>query len=233
MRTSSKPDHLLESINAAVKAANEAEAAAMTARDELVSRSKQVGLLLLEAKKLHPMVKDFDAFLKQVDGLQMSRAYEMMKLAGGRTTDEELRKEARERQQRKRERDRLSKAKQPKAAEPLRDVTESPGVGSNDIDPVASAEARKADYAGGTPGQKAKQASAKNLAEFVVAARLYLPKITIEADRAKALTIRAAIRAARHEGVPVVEVKIGDEATVRIPLVPGDEPIAEPDEVVL
>jgi hypothetical protein len=45
--------------------------------------------------------------------------------------------------------------------------------------------------------------------------------------------IRAAIRAARKEGAQVVEVKIGDEATVRIPLVPDDKPIAEPDEVVL
>ena len=33
--------------------------------------------------------------------------------------------------------------------------------------------------------------SAKNLAEFVVAARLYLPKITIEADRAKARDVVA------------------------------------------
>jgi hypothetical protein len=45
--------------------------------------------------------------------------------------------------------------------------------------------------------------------------------------------IRAAIRAARQEGAPVVEVKIGDEATVRIPLVPEDKPIAESEEVVL
>ena len=44
--------------------------------------------------------------------------------------------------------------------------------------------------------------------------------------------IRAAIRAARQEGALLVEVRIGDEATVRIPLAP-DEPIAEPDEVVL
>jgi hypothetical protein len=45
--------------------------------------------------------------------------------------------------------------------------------------------------------------------------------------------IRAAIRAARKEGAPVVEVTIGDEATVRIPLVPEKEPIAESDEIVL
>ena len=44
--------------------------------------------------------------------------------------------------------------------------------------------------------------------------------------------IRAAIRAARKEGAPVVEVKIGDEATVRIPPAP-EKPIAEDEEVVL
>jgi hypothetical protein len=44
--------------------------------------------------------------------------------------------------------------------------------------------------------------------------------------------IRAAIRAARQEGAPVVEVKIGDEATVRIPLVP-DNPIVDSKEIVL
>ena len=44
--------------------------------------------------------------------------------------------------------------------------------------------------------------------------------------------IRGAIRAARKEGAHEVEVKIGDDATVRIPLAP-DKPIAEPEEVVL
>jgi hypothetical protein len=44
--------------------------------------------------------------------------------------------------------------------------------------------------------------------------------------------IRAAIRAARQEGATVVEVKIGDEATVRIPLAP-EKPIAETKEIVL
>jgi hypothetical protein len=45
-------------------------------------------------------------------------------------------------------------------------------------------------------------------------------------------TIRAAIRAARKEGAPVVEVKIGDDATVRIPLAAG-KPVAEPEEIIL
>jgi hypothetical protein len=51
---------LLERINAAVKAANEVEQSVATAQEELtttqaelVSRSKAVGLLLLEAKKRH------------------------------------------------------------------------------------------------------------------------------------------------------------------------------------
>jgi hypothetical protein len=39
--------------------------------------------------------------------------------------------------------------------------------------------------------------------------------------------IRAAIRAARKEGASVVEVKVDNYgATVRIPLVPDDKPVA-------
>ena len=44
--------------------------------------------------------------------------------------------------------------------------------------------------------------------------------------------IRAAIRAARKEGAPEVEIKIGDEAIVRIPLAP-EKPVAESEEIVL
>jgi hypothetical protein len=93
---------LLTKINVAVKAANEAETSVTTAQAELVSRSKAVGLLLLEAKKLHPKVNDFEAYLKRVDGLKLSRAYDLLKLAGGRTTDAELREEARNRKRKSR-----------------------------------------------------------------------------------------------------------------------------------
>jgi hypothetical protein len=85
-----------------VAAANAAEQGVTAARDELLSGSKRVGVLLLEAKRLHPAVKDFEAFLKKVDGLKLSRAYDMLRLAGGRTTDEELKRDARERQQKSR-----------------------------------------------------------------------------------------------------------------------------------
>ena len=44
--------------------------------------------------------------------------------------------------------------------------------------------------------------------------------------------VDAAIEAARKHGVAEVEVKIGNEATVRIPLTP-DKPLAESEDIVL
>lgn len=93
---------LLQKITAAVAAANEAEKTAETAKAELVSRSKVVGQLVLEAKKRHHKVADFEAFLKRVNGLKLSRAYDLLRLAGGRVTDEQLRQEARDRQRKSR-----------------------------------------------------------------------------------------------------------------------------------
>jgi hypothetical protein len=117
---------LLSKIQEAVTAANEAEKYVTTAQAELVSRSKAIGLLLLEAKKLHPAVKDFEAFLKRVDGLKRSRAYDYLRIAGGRTTDEELRKDARERQKKAREKKKKipGPTPTPKKSD-FRDVTES------------------------------------------------------------------------------------------------------------
>jgi hypothetical protein len=105
-RTTTPADELLGRINAAVAVANDAERRVTTAQTEFVSRSRAVGVLLLEAKKLHPKVKDFEAFLQRVDGLQLSRAYDLMRVAGGRKTDEELRKETRDRVQKHRDKKR-------------------------------------------------------------------------------------------------------------------------------
>jgi hypothetical protein len=44
--------------------------------------------------------------------------------------------------------------------------------------------------------------------------------------------IERAIRAAKKFGLPEVEVRIGDDASIRIPLVP-DKTVAEQGEVVL
>lgn len=44
--------------------------------------------------------------------------------------------------------------------------------------------------------------------------------------------IERAIRAAKKAGLAEVEVKIGDEASIRIPLSP-DKPIAESEEIIV
>jgi hypothetical protein len=162
---------LLTKINAAVAAANEAEKTAETAKTEYVSRSKVVGGLLLEAKKLHPKVADFEAFLKRVDGLKLSRAYDYLRIAGGRSTDEELRKDARERQQKSRDKKKLP----PKGPEPkpeLRDVTES--AKPKPKQPTWVEDAQRSSHA---------------LAEFTYACKNWLPQITVLADQRKALEL--------------------------------------------
>jgi hypothetical protein len=173
-----------------VKTAIDAKATVTTAQDELVSKSKEVGLLLLEAKKLHPAVKDFNAFLKKVQGLSLSWAYDLLRLAGGRTTEEELKKDARERKQKSR----ANKKKLPTPAPQqtlLRDsegVVEKPDSVTVTESPEASAGRRRAENAdlGLTAEEKAARQSAHYLAEFSIACRTYLPKITIETDRQKA-----------------------------------------------
>jgi hypothetical protein len=175
---------LLAKVNAAVKAANEAEATLTTAQAELVSRSKKVGLLLLEAKGLHPAVKDFEAFLKRVDGLKLSRAYDLLRLAGGRTTDEEIRKDTRERVKKHRAKKKLPvPAPAPKAEPKPISVTEPHVTESAEI----SIEQRRAENAelDLSTDERAAKASARALAEFTVACRTWLPKMT-DADRYKA-----------------------------------------------
>jgi hypothetical protein len=44
--------------------------------------------------------------------------------------------------------------------------------------------------------------------------------------------IERAIRAAKKTGVSEVEVRIGDEASIRIPLTP-DKPVADTEEIIL
>ena len=197
---------LVARITEAVKAANEAEKIAETARTELVSRSKQVGLLLLEAKKLHPAVKDFEAFLKRVDGLKLSRAYDCMRIAGGRTTDEELRKEARDRKRKSRASKKpLPATPSPNKPEPLKLSVTTPDV-TGSVKRIAdkyiaedggpprtkesaeiSIEQRRAENADLdlSAEEKAAKWSASNLREFEYACKTYLPRLN-EADLKKA-----------------------------------------------
>ena len=205
---------LLDKINVAVAAVNEAEKTATTvqaelttAQAELVSRSRTLGELLIEAKMRHPAVKDFEAFLKRVDGLKLSRAYDLMRLAGGRTTDEELRQETRDRVRKHR-----AKKKTPKP-EPVSvtdaDVTESPKqIPTSDRvmqSPEISAEQRKAEMAAlDSNVEEAAKASADYLAEFRAACLDLLPKITDYADQMKALmfvqdTLKRLREEAKHK----------------------------------
>ena len=185
-------DALLAKINKAVAEANEAEKVVTTAQAELVSRSKVVGQLLLEAKERHPKVTEFDAFLKRVDGLKLSRAYELMALAGGRKTAEQLHQETRQRVRKHRAKKKLPKPAPKPISVTQPDVTETPKQipAPNRItqSPEISAEQRRAENAAldSNGDKKAAEASAKALAEFTVACRHWLPKITVEADRQKA-----------------------------------------------
>jgi hypothetical protein len=164
---------LLARINEAVAAANEAETKVTTAQAELVSRSKTVGRLLLEAKKLHPAVKDFEAFLRKVQGLKLSRAYDCMRVAGGRATDEEIRKAARDRV----EKHRASKKKKLPGPTPApKPEPQKVSVTKPDVTETADLSAE----------ERAAKASARGLAEFTTACRMWLPQITVEADRQKA-----------------------------------------------
>jgi hypothetical protein len=190
---------LLGKINAAVAEHNAAERAATTARAELVSKSKVLGQLLLEVKKRHPKAADFEAFLKRVNGLGRSRAYDLLRLAGGRTTDEELRKDARERVRKHRAKKKLPTPEPVSVTDP--DVTESSKriTQSDEI----SAEERRAQNAAldvepepiplpdfdRSAEAKRKQRSRIALNEFTYACKNYLPRITEEADRQEALRI--------------------------------------------
>ena len=167
--TASPGDELLSRLKMAVAVANDAEGKVTTAQSELVSRSKAVGVLLLEAKKMHPRVGAFEAFLKRVDGLKLSRAYDMMRLAGGRTTEEDLKKDARERQQKSRDKKKIPKpeAKPESKPEPAPDSVTSRKDDTQAVKGNASA------------------ASARALADFTYACRTYLPRMT-EKDRQKA-----------------------------------------------
>jgi hypothetical protein len=125
-KSAAADDALLSKLNTAVAAVNKAQRAHEDTHAELVSKSKLVGELLLEAKKRHP--KDFEAFLKRVNGLKLSRAYDLMRLAGGRITDEQLRQETRDRVRKHRAKKKLLPMPEPRP-EPISvtdpDVTET------------------------------------------------------------------------------------------------------------
>jgi hypothetical protein len=185
---------LLGKINAAVAEHNAAERAVTTAQAELVSKSKALGQLLLEAKRRHSKVADFEAFLKRVNGLKLSRAYDLLRLAGGRTTDEELRKDARERVRKHRAKKKLPTPKPVSVTDP--DVTESPKQiptpNRMTQSPEISAEQRRRENADLDLSAQEREASAHHLAEFTKACWAHLPNL-VGADRYRARELAARL----------------------------------------
>jgi hypothetical protein len=176
---------LLDKIKGAWSAVIGAETTAETAKANLVSHSRALGELLIQAKRRHPAVKDFEAFLKRVDGLKLSRAYDLMRLAGGRITDEKLREEARDRQRKSRAKKKVLPPVKPITAEPEPTFRDKPHVTESLTIPI---EQRKADMAALdlNADEGGAKASATALQEFKYYCRVWLPKITAEADRQKA-----------------------------------------------
>jgi hypothetical protein len=133
---------LLTKINAAVTAHDEAQKAQIAAVQEQVSRSKALGMLLNEIHGLpqYKPVKSFEALLKKAEGLpSLSWAYDCMRLAGGRTTEAKLKKEASERQQKVRDKAKAAKlAKEAEAAAKKDSVTESVKTQQNQTPSIPS-----------------------------------------------------------------------------------------------
>jgi hypothetical protein len=173
-------------------------------------RAKSAGLLLHDAHKRHPGRKAFEKFLKLCDGLQYSRAMDLIAVATDRKTFEKLKTDAAARQQKHRDKKKLHKP-EPKVLpkpEPFgRDVTD---------DPEASAAARKKKLPPPIPadfritesaevsidqrrrenanlGMTVAEISNQNLEWFSVACREYLPKISVEMHRQEARRLVAEL----------------------------------------
>jgi hypothetical protein len=135
---------LLEKIQTAVKAANEAKA-------ESDSRAKVVGTLLIELKRQCRGTKEFEASLGKIEGLRsLSWAYTCMNMASGRLNYNDHKKQQHERQAKSRAKKKLSKPN-PTLPEDFRGVTEkSPDTKSEQtalIDVDASADTMRAKFA--------------------------------------------------------------------------------------
>jgi hypothetical protein len=197
-KSAAADDALLTKLNEAVAEVNKAEKVVTTAQAELVSKSKIVGQLLLEARKRHPKVVEFEAFLKRVNGLKLSRAYDLMRLAGGRITDEQLRQESRERVRKHRAKKKLPKPTPEPVSVTDPHVTESPEIGLDQRKAEMAALDKTTDdttveeHLDPTPEKKQ---SARCLNEFKIACRTYLPKLT-ENDWFKAVLFAQDTRAA-------------------------------------
>ncbi len=183
---------LVAKINEIMKALKNANAKWEKAVEVALDRRREAGLLLFEAHKLHPGRKAFVAFLKLTDDVKYAHAMWLIKGATNSQAFEKLKADNAARQQKYRNK----KKAQPKKPTPaLREIAatepEPSAVCYVTDNPEASAENGKSENADLdlTAEEKAAKQSAHYLAEFTFACRAYLPKITVEADRQKALVL--------------------------------------------
>jgi hypothetical protein len=180
-----------KTLAAKITKAVEAVDAAIVTKNEL---ARAAGMLLHAAHERHPGRAAFESFLKLTNGVQYSRAMDLIAVATDRKTFEKLQADAAARQKKHRDKKKALPRPEPKALpkqpepifqpKPVRDVTDDGG------DPEVSAAKRKAEYANDfvadlqNAHEEAKRVSARCLAEFTTACRL-LPKMT-GSDRQKA-----------------------------------------------
>jgi hypothetical protein len=210
-RKAHKPTAAAEDLALATKI-TEAVKAVDTAVATQIERAKAAGLLLLDAHKRHPGRTAFEAFLKLTDGVQYSRAMDLIGVATDRKTFEKLQADNAARQQKHRDKMKSLPKPEPKVPpklEPIvRDVTD------DDDREAASAERRKAEFAeDGRPlrtkesaeisieqrraenadldlsaEEQAAKRSAYAIGRFTESCRTLLPLMT-DADQRKALDI--------------------------------------------
>ena len=173
------------------------------AKDKAVEHYKAAGLLLLDVSNKHP--KDFTAFLtRSCAGLGRSRAYELMQMAGGRKTVEQIRADTKKRVDRHRAKNKQRPLQETVTDQP--EVADAPTIVPNpEPTAEASAEQRKAQHAAQDPAAieapaiaselptdapkatpKPKK-SKRALAEFKVAVDLWFAMMD-PADKAEAAT---------------------------------------------
>jgi hypothetical protein len=164
-------DALLVRIKDAVSCVKVLEENAKSMQESAASWTRELGALLVVAKRRHPTTKEFGAYLKKA-GLGLSRAYEIMSIVEGRSTEEGVREATRTRVRKHRA------AKKPFSV--TGDVTESAEeTAALDV----SARQEFTDWLDATDREA--KISSEALAEFTLAARKYLPKMT-ETDQQKA-----------------------------------------------
>jgi hypothetical protein len=172
--------------------------------------AKELGLLLIEAKRRHPAVKDFEAFLKDAGGIKLTRAYELIGVAGGRIESAKLREDNAKRNREHRAKKKAAERERFKALlKPGPEPEPPPQFPSRDGKPefgrIEGIEEHDPEHVGGADqspeerehsawldaADKAQEASAHALAEYTDACRKWLPKITEQHHRKKAQAARA------------------------------------------